>query len=180
VAQFQQGDAMALPFPEHRFDVAVMALVLFFVPDPVKGVAEMVRVVRPGGTITAYLWDLPGGGFPMEPVQAEMRAMGFSIVRPPSADASRMDVLRGLWTDAGLAGIKTRVITVRRSFPDFDDVWATCLLSPSVAAVLATMEPGDIDRLKERLRARLPADASGRITYGARANAIKGRVPARR
>ena len=180
VAQFQLGDAMALPFPEHRFDVAVMALVLFFVPDPAKGVAEMVRVVRPGGTITAYLWDLPGGGFPMEPVQAEMHAMGFPIVRPPSADASRMDVLRGLWTDAGLEQVETREITVQRTFTDFDDLWAICLLSPSVAAVLATMASGDVDRLKERLRARLPADAGGRITYGARANAIKGRVPAQR
>ena len=171
---------MALPFPEHRFDVAVMALVLFFVPDPAKGVAEMVRVVRPGGTITAYLWDLPGGGFPMEPVQAEMRAMGFPIVRPPSADASRMDALRGLRTDAGLEQIDTREIAVQRSVPDFDDLWATCLLSPSVAAVLATMASGDVERLRERLHARLPADASGRITYGARANAIKGRVPALR
>jgi hypothetical protein len=69
---------------------------------------------------------------------------------------------------------------VQRSFTDFDDVWATYLLSPSVAAVLATMASGDVDRLKERLRARLPADAGGRIAYGARANAIKGRVPIRR
>jgi ubiquinone/menaquinone biosynthesis C-methylase UbiE len=36
MAQFRQGDAMALPFPDHRFDAAVMALVIFFVPDPVK------------------------------------------------------------------------------------------------------------------------------------------------
>jgi SAM-dependent methyltransferase len=179
VAHFQQGEAMALPFPEHRFDGAVMALVLFFVPYPAKGIAEMGRVVRPGGAITAYLWDLPGG-FPMEPVQAEMRAMGFPTLRPPSADASRMDVLGGLWTDAGLEQIETREITVRRGFPDFDDLWATCLLSPSVAAVLATMASGDVERLKERLHARLPADAGGRITYGASANAIKGRVPIRR
>jgi hypothetical protein len=40
------------------------------------------------------------------------------------------------------------------------------------------MASDDVVRLKERLRARLPADAGGRITYGARANAIKGRVPA--
>src|SRR5262245_22566328 len=51
LAQFAQGDAMALPFPAKRFDVAIMALVIFFVPDPAKSVAEMVRVTRPGGTI---------------------------------------------------------------------------------------------------------------------------------
>src|SRR5262245_58950881 len=53
VAQFQLGVAMDLPFPADRFDVAVMALVLVFVPEPVKGVAEMVRVVRAGGTVAA-------------------------------------------------------------------------------------------------------------------------------
>ena len=44
---------MALPFADASFDAAVMALVLFFVPDPAKGVAEMARVVRPGA-----LWRL--------------------------------------------------------------------------------------------------------------------------
>jgi len=40
VARFHQGDAMALRFPNDSFDAAVMALVIFFVPDPTKGVAE--------------------------------------------------------------------------------------------------------------------------------------------
>ena len=41
-----------------------MALVIFFVPDPAKGVAEMARVVCPGGTVATYAWDMLGGGFP--------------------------------------------------------------------------------------------------------------------
>ena len=64
VAEFRQGDAMALPFPADRFDAAVMALVLVFVPDPAKGVAEMVRVVSPGGIVAAYMWDMLGAAFP--------------------------------------------------------------------------------------------------------------------
>jgi SAM-dependent methyltransferase len=58
LAEFRQGDAMVLPFSEDRFDAAVMALVIFFVPDPPKGVAEMVRVVCPGGTVATYAWDM--------------------------------------------------------------------------------------------------------------------------
>jgi ubiquinone/menaquinone biosynthesis C-methylase UbiE len=60
VAEFRQGDAMALPFPADRFDAAVMALVLVFVPEPAKGLAEMVRVVRPGGTVAAYVGHAGG------------------------------------------------------------------------------------------------------------------------
>src|SRR5688572_14989368 len=53
-AEFHRGDASTIPFSEDRFDAAVMALVIFFVTDAAKGVAEMVRVVCPGGTVAAY------------------------------------------------------------------------------------------------------------------------------
>jgi SAM-dependent methyltransferase len=177
-AAFHQGDAMALPFPQDRFDVAVMALVIFFVPDPARGVAEMVRVVCPGGTVTTYAWDMLGGGFPLEPIQAEMRAMGLKPVLPPSPGASRMDALRSLWTGAGLEAVETREITVQRTFADFDEFWTTCLLAASIRPMVAAMASGDVERLKTRVHERLPADAAGRITYSARANATKGRVPA--
>jgi len=45
--QWRQADAMALPFPDDSFDAAAMALVIFFVPDPTAGVAEMARDARP-------------------------------------------------------------------------------------------------------------------------------------
>ena len=177
LAQFQQGDAMALPFPDKRFDAAVMALVIFFVPEPSKGVAEMARVVAPGGLVAAYAWDVLGGGFPSEPVHAEMRTMGITPMRPPSADASRIDALRELWAGAGLEGIETREIVVDRTFADFEDFWAVNQLGSSVKATIAAMAPGDADELKERVRKRLGADGAGPVTYTARANAIKGRVP---
>ena len=177
VAKFRQGDAMALPFSEDRFDAAVMALVLFFVPDPAKGVAEMMRVVCPGGTVANYVWDMLGGGVPLEPIQVEMRAMGVTPLLPPRSDASRMEALRDLWTGAGLDAVETREITVQRTFADFDDFWTTTLLGSSVGPTIAAMAPGDIELLETRVRSRLPADAAGRITYGARANAVKGRVP---
>ncbi|HUZ67593.1 MAG TPA: class I SAM-dependent methyltransferase, partial [Beijerinckiaceae bacterium] len=78
VAQFRQGEGAALPFPDGGFDIGVMALVVFFLPDPAKGVAEMARVVRPGGMIAAYAWDMLGGGFTLEPIFAELRKLGVS------------------------------------------------------------------------------------------------------
>jgi ubiquinone/menaquinone biosynthesis C-methylase UbiE len=177
VAEFRLGDAMALPFAAGKFDAAVMALVLIFVPDPAKGVAEMMRVVRPGGTVATYMWDMLGGGFPLDPVLVEMRAMGLVPLRPPRMEASRMEALRGLWADAGLEAVETREIAVQRTFTDFDDFWMTKLKFPSVAPVVAEMAVGEVETLKGRVRAAIPADADGRITYGARAHAIKGYRP---
>ena len=178
LAQFRQGDAMALPFPADRFDAAVMALVIFFVPEPAKGVAEMARVVAPGGTIAAYVWDMLGGGYPGEAIQAEMREMGLTHLRPPSFLASRIDNLRELWAGAGLDAVETREITVQRIFADFDDFWATTSTAASIGPIVAGMPSAEAERLKARVRERLPPDAAGRIAYTAHANAIKGRKPA--
>jgi SAM-dependent methyltransferase len=168
---------MALPFPDDTFDAAVMPLVIFFVPDPAKGVAEMARVVCPGGIVTAYAWDMEGGGFPYEALHVEMRGLGVAVPIPPSPDASRIDAMRDLWTGANLESVEAQEITVQRTFIDFDDYWTTIRGGPSVGPQLAAMASDDLAQLCARMRARLPADATGRITYSARANAIKGRVP---
>ncbi|MET0646546.1 MAG: class I SAM-dependent methyltransferase [Pyrinomonadaceae bacterium] len=176
VAQFRQGDAMALPFPDDTFDAAVMPLVIFFVPDPAQGVAEMARVVCTGGAVTAYAWDMEGGGFPYDALHVEMRGLGVAVPTPPSPGASRIDAMRDLWTGASLDAVETREINVRRTFADFDDYWTTVLGGPSVGPQLAAMAPADLAPLRARMRALLPADATGRITCTARANAVKGRV----
>ena len=167
---------MALPFPGDAFDAAIMALVIFFVPDPAKSVTEMARVVCPGGIVAAYAWDMLGGGFTLEPIRIEMRAMGLTVVNPPSPEASRIEVPRELWTRTGLDEVETREITVQRTFPDLEDFWTISLSSPNMRSVITAISPNDVELLKTRVRVRLPADATGRITYSARANAVKGRV----
>jgi SAM-dependent methyltransferase len=176
LAEFHQGDAMALPFPENRFDAAVMALVIFFVPDPARSVAEMVRVVAPGGLVASYAWDIAGGGFPMEPIRIEGRALGVAFPAPPRHEASRVDVAEDLWKSAGLEAVETREIAVQRTFADFDEFWTITSQGSSVGPTLAAMAPADAEQLKSRVRARLAA-AAGPVTYEARANAIRGRVP---
>jgi len=115
--------------------------------------------------------------FPLEPVRLEMQAMGVEIAQPPSPGASRMEALRELWRTAGLEGIETREITVRRSFEGFEDFWTTSRLSSSMGPAIAAMAPTDVEQLKARVQARLPAEAAGRLTCSARANAVKGRMP---
>lgn len=175
-ARFHAGDAMALPFADAGFDAAVMPLVIFFLPDPARGVAEMARVVRAGGSVSAYAWDMPGGGFPYFPLQQSMRELGLVVPAPPSPEASRREVLQALWQEAGLADVATCVIEVERSFRDFDDYWTTVLGGPSVGATLAALPAAGIGELQARVKGRLPVAADGSITCRARANAVKGRA----
>jgi SAM-dependent methyltransferase len=176
-AAFRQGDAMALPFDADRFDAAVMALVLVLVSDPAKGVAEMVRVVRPGGLVASYTWDMLGGGFPLDPIHDELRGLGLVPPRASRSEASGLAELVALWMAAGPKAVETQVITVQRSFDDFEDFWTTNVTASSLSPVIATMASADVQRLKSGVRTRLRAGAQGPITYGSRAHAIRGRVP---
>ena len=167
---------MALPFAPATFDVAVMPLVIFFVPDPTAGVREMARVVVPGGHVCAYSWDLTGGGFPYDIAQQTLRDLGVPVPEPPSKHAASLESLDTIWRDAGLADVRTHVITVSRTFASFDDYWATLQGGPSLQRPLSTLSAEGRQTFESRLRAALPIDNDGRITYSARANAICGRV----
>jgi ubiquinone/menaquinone biosynthesis C-methylase UbiE len=174
-AVFQRGDAMALPYADHRFDVAVMALVIVFVSDPLKGIEEMVRVVLPGGTVAAYVWDMDGGGSPLELILGELRAMGCQPPRPPQQAASHEEVLRDLWTRTGLEAVETRTIKVHRTFVSFEEFWRINLMASTVGPVVAALGSADAATLKSRVKRHLSA-CSGTLTCSASANAIRGRV----
>src|SRR5215472_1017355 len=60
-ASFSVGDAMALEFSAGAFDAVASALVLNFVPDPLRAAREMRRVTKPGGMVGAYVWAYADG-----------------------------------------------------------------------------------------------------------------------
>jgi hypothetical protein len=85
--------------------------------------------------------------------------------------------MRDIWQRAGLTSVETEVIRIRVDFADFDDYWesSTVPVGPSGKA-LAALTPADRENLKAQLRATLPIASDGRISYGAFANAVKGRT----
>ena len=50
-ASFRAGNVLALDFPDNAFDLVTATNVIFLLPDPAKGLAEMARVCRPGGWV---------------------------------------------------------------------------------------------------------------------------------
>ena len=175
-ARFEKGHAMELPAADASVDAAVMALVIAFVPDPAKGVAELRRAVKPGGLVAAYMWDWPKG-FPFYSVERVIEGRGLPVVAPPSHEASRAERMAELWNGAGLADVESRAITVERSFPDFDQFWAIALTGPRMSAQAAQLAPEMLTNLRADLKALLGAEDGKPLTLTATANAIKGRVP---
>jgi ubiquinone/menaquinone biosynthesis C-methylase UbiE len=176
-ADFRIADAQALPFPDNAFDAATMALVIVFIPDPLKAARELARVVRSGGVVATYMWDFPDG-FPPAPLARAMKDLGLTPPQRPNVEASKRDAMRGIWNDAGLTALETEVIRIRVNFSSFDDFWEsnTAPVGPSGKA-LSELTPSVREQLRARLRERLPIAADGTIAYEAFANAVKGVVP---
>ena len=177
-AQFQVADAQQLPFARASFDVVASALVINFIPDRPKALAEMRRVARTGGVVAGYVWDFAEDLSPSGPLRRAMRHMGVDAPATPGTDDSRLDALRALFVTAGFEQIETRTIDVCLAYQDFQDFWLA--QTPGYAPltkIIAAMGDRDRVRLMRAVESSIPRAPGGAIEYHARANAVKARVP---
>ncbi|GAA0799620.1 class I SAM-dependent methyltransferase [Spirilliplanes yamanashiensis] len=175
------ADARALPFPAARFDAVVSGLALNFVPEPERAAAELARVVAPGGTVAAYLWDYAGGmqmlahfwaaAVELDPGVADRdEVRRFPLCRP--------EPLHALFTGAGLTGVTTGEIVAPTPFADVADYWRPFLGGQGPApAYVAGLSPAGRAALRDRVAARLPVAADGSIALTARAWVVRGVRP---
>lgn len=175
--KFQVGDAQSLPFADREFDAAAMALVITFIPDPAKAIAEMRRVAKPGGTVATYVWDFVSGGSPLQPLRVAVEAAGVAVAPTPGHQHASCEALAGYFKAVSLDQVTTRMIEIDVSYPDFDTYWTSqTALANNIVQYLHKMTAADVERVKAHLREHLPKDQAGRIAYKARASAAKGRV----
>ena len=175
---FRIADAQTLPFTDGTFDIVVSALVINFIADRPRALAEMRRVCRPGGVIAGYVWDFAAQRSPNAPIRFGLQEIGVSPPPVPGAEDSEPEALISLLTGAKLADIAARIIDVTKSFTDFNDFWQSQTPSYNpVAKLLEALPESDRQRVLALVRARFPASANGSVTHSARANAFKARVP---
>ena len=167
---------MALGLDDDSFDVGVMALVLFFVPDPPKGLAEMVRTVKSGGVVSSYTWDVVNKGSPSSLITGQLSEMGFTPEAPPNPQVSEMTALGELWSSAGIIDLESRVIKVERQFKDIDEYWLIASLFPNIQTIVPVLTKAQINELKGRLEPHLSVGGNGYLIQTATATAIKGIV----
>ena len=175
---FQVVDALSLPFDSGRFDAAVSALVLNFIPDRQKAVAEMNRVTRPGGTVAAYVWDLAGKRGGRQHLNVALaKVTGRTAGAELDPDSTTLENLARLFESVGLSDVETRPIDIQITYPDFDDCWNSnmAFASPGKMAFDALTEAQQ-QQVKQIVKDTLPTDDQDRISYSARVNAVRSRA----
>jgi SAM-dependent methyltransferase len=182
--RFESGDAQTIAFDSDTFDGALALLILQEVSDAPKAVAEMRRVTRPGGCVTASQWDFRNG-LPMlslfwETVQEvlpddEARA---EIVQRTPPGYSEEDALAQLWNQAGLVEIETAALEIAMEFTSFDDYWRPFLSGATpTSSYAATLSDEARQTLMARLRQKVLGNGPDRpFTLPARAWAVRGVV----
>ena len=170
---FEVGDAQALAVETGNHDAVVSGLVLNFVPDKDRALAEMARAARPGGLVAAYVWDYAGQ------MQLMRHFWDAAVALDPAADEldegrrfpiCRPEPLRAFFLGAGLQAVEVQAIDVPTTFRDFDDYWSPFLggQAPAPGYAMSLTEERRA-ALRERIRAGLPIAVDGSIHLTARA-----------
>lgn len=126
--KIREADACALPFEDRTFDRAFALLVLHFVPEAGKAVAEMRRAVRPGGVVAAAVWDHFGGMPGMRMMVDTVAALGEGgralRARYCSQPMMQPGEMKRTFVEQGLANVAETELMIRMDYRNFDDYWA--------------------------------------------------------
>jgi len=168
-ADVRQAGAEDLPWPDASFDAALAQLVVTFMSDAPAGVAEMRRVVRPGGVVAICMWDRDGMEM-LAAVSHTQRALDPSQPSPEQRTLYRSrETLEGLIGD----GAHTELLEVESEYTGFDELWGTVVDGAGPTGVWAK-SLGDAQRAAAREELyRQVGSPSGAFTLTGRAWAVR-------
>jgi SAM-dependent methyltransferase len=173
------GRAESIPFEDDSVDHAMAQLVLHFVSEPHRAASEMARVVRPGGTVSACVWDFDEG---MEMLRGFWdAALSIDPDAPDEARTMRFGrpgEIAELFRSAGIEDIVESTLGVSSTYTSFDELWNGFLAGVGPAGSYCVSSSDEHrDRLRTALFARF-GSPTGPFMLRAVARSATGRVPA--
>ena len=158
--EVQLASAEELPFGSGTFDAALAQLVVHFMGDPVRGLAEMARVTRAGGVVAASVWDHAGKQSPLAPFWEAVHEVDPDAEDESALAGGREGHLTELLGDAGLRDVEETALPVRVEHASFNEWWEPFTLGVGPAgALLAKLDPQQQADVRERCREILGAGA---------------------
>lgn len=172
--------AESLPFDDASFDAALAQLVVNFMAEPERGVAEMRRVTRNGGTVAACVWDYAGEMTLLRCFWEAAAALDPERVRSRDERVtmrfSHAGELADLWRGVGLREVEDGELVVAADYECFDDLWGPFAagVAPS-GAYAASLDEDRRRDLRDEYRRRL-GSPDGPFRLSARAWYAVGRT----
>ncbi len=171
------GRAEAIPYDDASVDLGLSQLVLHFVSDAGAAVSELRRVVRPGGTIAACVWD-----FEQEMEMLRHFWDAALTIDPSAPDEARVlqfgraGEISALFVESGLERVAERELEVRVGYRGFDELWNGFLagIGPAGSYCVALDEPRR-DELRQDFFRRC-GSPEGPFELSATARSARGRV----
>ena len=164
----REAGAEDLPWPDASFDAALAQLVIAFMADAEAGVAEMLRVVEPGGVVAVCMWDLEGMELlhAVNQVQAVVDPGRSADTLPRYRDADSISKLLG-------DGAEVELLVVDAGYEDFDEFWSALTGGVGPAgAWIASLDEERREQAREEFRRVLGAPG-GAFTLTGRAWAAR-------
>jgi ubiquinone/menaquinone biosynthesis C-methylase UbiE len=166
--------AEELPFADGTFDAALAQLVVHFMADPARGLAEMARVTRAGGVVAACVWDHAGEQTPLAPFWLAVHEVDPDAMDESELAGGREGHLTELFAEGGLREVEETALPVRVEHATFEEWWEPFTLGVGPAgSYVAKLDSEQQVDLRERCRKRLP-DAP--FTLSSRAWVARGVV----
>ncbi|CAN5855314.1 methyltransferase domain-containing protein [soil metagenome] len=168
-----QAAAEALPLPDADFDVVVCQFALMFFDDPSSAVAEMARVLKPGGRLALSVFrspqHCPGYDHFATAVRRHIGEEAATMVTSPFA-FDNAEGIRSLLKQAGFSDIALRIEVEVERFPDPGEMVRMEVESTPLAPVFDQLTPETIDAVVQRLASDLaPHTDDGGVVFPAQA-----------
>jgi SAM-dependent methyltransferase len=152
---FREAAAEALPFDDSSFDSVVGNFVVLHLGRPERAVAELVRVLAPGGRLSLTTWDHPDrtrllGVFVDAIAEAGATPPDSIPVGPPLFRFADDEQFAALLEGGGLASVDMRTIAFHHTVSTADELWDGILGGTVRTSALILRQPEEIRR---RIRA---------------------------